>query len=354
MLGDRFLEPILGNNLLNKYELFRELGKGSFGEVWLAQDKVILQYYAIKILKPGVEIDTRLQEAQIGHVFYHKNLLHVYQADLTDNGKVIIAMDYCPKGSVVNLVNIKQFIPLKKVINIIIDVLCGLEHLHTYNCFHNDIKPHNILISQQDCYQLADYGIAGIAPVGSYSVMPINCYGLHVAPEVRNGYGITKFSDIFQVGLTFYRLLVGIDSLKSKAQSIGMQEYHRLLAEGKLIQMKDFPSYIPNNIRRIILNSIDPQYKERYQSALDMRRALEKLFFSGEWTVDDSGKYIGEDYSYWYRYELEGFSIRAFKKSKQSLREVCISKYSRNNISSLKEVDKIKNNFMQNVVLGKI
>lgn len=354
MLGDRLLEPILGNNLLNKYELLRELGKGSFGEVWLAQDKVIFQNYAIKILKPGVTIDTRLQEAQIGHAFYHKNLVHAYQADITDNNEIIIAMDYCPSGSVVSLINSKQFISLKKSIHIIIDVLCGLEYLHRYNCFHNDIKPQNILISQQDYYQLADYGIAGVAPVGSYFVMPPNCYGLHVAPEVRNGYGISKFSDIFQVGLTFYRLLVGIDSLKSKVQSIGGEEYHRLLAEGKLIQMKDFPSYIPHKIRSIILHSINPQYKKRYQSALDMRRALERLSFVGEWSVDNNGEYIGEDCSYWYRYELDDCSIRAFKKNKQSSREICISKYSGNNISSLKEVDKIKDNFMQNVILGKI
>ena len=64
-----------GTTFYNKYRLMRPIGSGSFGEVWLAQDQAVNHEYAVKILNPGIGVDQRLREAQVGHAFTHNNLV---------------------------------------------------------------------------------------------------------------------------------------------------------------------------------------------------------------------------------------------------------------------------------------
>ena len=61
-----------------KYKLGRHLGQGRFGQVWLAEDCALGRQYAVKLLNPGVPIDERLKEGQIGNLLQHNNLVHVY------------------------------------------------------------------------------------------------------------------------------------------------------------------------------------------------------------------------------------------------------------------------------------
>ena len=67
---------------LYKYRLVSKIVAGSFGEVWLAHDLAVQREYAVKILQPGVSVDERLREAQIGNRLEHNNLVYVHQADV--------------------------------------------------------------------------------------------------------------------------------------------------------------------------------------------------------------------------------------------------------------------------------
>ena len=132
-----------------KYQLKYRVGTGNFGEVWLATDSAVGHDYAIKILRPGIPVNDRLREAQIGHSLAHNNLVRVHQADVINfggNDLVIIAMDYLPDGSIAKLANPSGFFPMPEVIRLGMNILRGLEYLHSQNFFHNDVKPENALI----------------------------------------------------------------------------------------------------------------------------------------------------------------------------------------------------------------
>lgn len=134
---------------LYKYQLSSKIGAGSFGEVWLAHDLAVRREYAVKILQPGVSVDERLREAQIGNRLEHNNLVYIHQADVvpvSEEHAVILAMDYLPDGSVENLANPAGYLPLPTVLRIARDILQGLEYLHARSFYHNDIKPGNILL----------------------------------------------------------------------------------------------------------------------------------------------------------------------------------------------------------------
>jgi serine/threonine protein kinase len=344
-----------GTTFYNKYRLARPIGRGSFGEVWLAQDQAVNHEYAIKILNVGIGIDQRLREAQVGHAFTHNNLVRVHQADVATDGKVVIAMDYLPGGSITTLANPAGFLPLPIAIRSMIDVLQGLEHLHLNNFFHNDVKPQNILRGPQGEAKLADYGIVGISPTGA-PVMPSSWYVLHAAPETAAGNGIEARTDIFQAGLTMFRLLTGLGSLEAKFSSLGRTAYEAALAGGSLVSRRDFPPFIPNSVCRAVLTAIDPDPAKRFQSALEMRRALEKLSFAGHWTVDGSGRLIGSDARHTYRFERHPAAgpnavFEAFKTNKQSGRETRISQFTQKSLTNA-QACKLEVAFLKAVVTG--
>lgn len=346
-----------GTTFYNKYRLMRPIGSGSFGEVWLAQDQAVNHEYAIKVLNAGIGIDQRLQEAQVGHAFTHNNLVRVHQADVATDGKVVIAMDYFPNGSITTLANPGNFLPLPTALRTVIDMLQGLEHLHLHNFFHNDVKPQNILRGPQGQAKLADYGIVGISANGA-PVQPSSWYVLHAAPETVAGNGIEARTDIFQTGLTLFRLLVGLSALEAKFNMLGSAAYADALAKGSLITRADFPPFIPGAVCRAVMTSIDPNPAKRFQSALDMRRALEKLSFAGHWTVDTTGALCGEDARHTYRFEHTpaaglNASVAAFKTNRASGRETRISQFTDKNLSKT-EANKLLVSFLKAVVEGKV
>lgn len=289
---------------LYKYRLSGKIGQGSFGEVWLARDLAIQREYAVKILKPGVSVDARLREAQIGNRLEHNNLVYVHQADVVpvaEGHAVILAMDYQSHGSVETLANPAGYLPLPVVLRIARDILQGLEHLHARNFFHNDIKPGNILLGDQQQAMLSDYGITGVSVNGAPVPAP-NTYLLHRAPEVVATGTIGVSSDLFQVGMTLARLLLGLNYLDALWVSIGSDQYEQDIAAGHLLKPKDFPSQIPAPVRRAILKAVHPDPTQRFSSALEMRRAIEKLSYPGYWTVDAAGNEIGKCGAYEYSY----------------------------------------------------
>lgn len=232
----------------------------------------------------------------------------------------------------------------------------GLEHLHALNIFHNDIKPENILIGEQGQAKLADYGIVGVSADGN-PVTPLSCYVLHIAPETVAGRGIECRTDVFQLGLTLFRLLVGLGTLKAKHDALGRTDYIKAGAEGALVNAKDFPAYVPVSVRRIILKATSVNPDERFQSALEMRRAFEKLNFAGYWIVDAHGRLVGHTDTYEYRYELERHSsklssFRAYKKFKASGRETAITASSSGKPLPHAEAIKLQNSFIKAVVEG--
>jgi len=324
------ISQLLPGMQLYKYRLRHRIGGGSFGEVWLAEDQAVGHEYAIKILKPGTSIHYRLREAQIGHVLNHNNVVRVHQADVTRLGQhdyVIIAMDYMPHGPITKLANPSLYLPLHEVIRLGKDILRGLEYLHGHDFFHNDVKPENVLIGPNGQGMLTDYGIVGVTQDGA-PVPPPTFYKIHAAPEVLSANAITAQTDVFQMGLTFFRMLVGLDTLRQKFNALGEQAYYKALSDADLISLSDFPAYVPSRLRRIIQKATHPDLAERYQSALVMRRELEKLNYPGYWTVEANGEFVGYNGAYSYRYEQNKkagnkYEVLALKRSRGTSKISC-------------------------------
>ncbi len=287
------MSPFVPGSSVYKYVLKRRLGAGFFGEVWLSHDSTIGRDVAVKIVKADGPITVdKFKEARIGNRFDHDNLVKVHYADVVNVGGanyVIITMDYLKNGSIVSQVNSCGFLPLPKALLVMRSVLFGLDHLHYMGFYHNDIKPSNILVGGAGQAVLSDYGITRVAD----EVTDVQCYLLHRAPEILSGGNANILTDIYQCGLTAFRLFCGVGLLDAKWSRDGESKYNDDIRSGKLVSKSDFPEFVPWQIRRIILKAISLNSADRYQSAIDMRRDFEKLVYSGFWDADANNQLIG-------------------------------------------------------------
>ena len=290
---------------LYKYHLKRPIGEGNSSQVWLADDRTVGCQYAIKILKPEVTISGFLQEAWIGHNLNHDNVVRVHYADIVPYNTAsypILVMDYMSDGSVTHLANPASFLKLPQVIQLGRDILRGLGYLHDSNFVHRDIKPGNVLIGAGGEGMINDYGITRQFQNDTLSGS-VPMYFFHTAPEVINRKPFTVQADIYQAGLTLFRMLVGLDVLRQKFDKLGKDAYCRAVINGDLVSRSDFPAYVPNGLRRIILKAVEPDFTKRFSSALEMRRELEKLDYPGYWTITDNEDFVGYSGNYVYSFE---------------------------------------------------
>lgn len=343
-----------------KFSLIRRVGGGHFGQVWLAHDRTISKDVAIKVLDESMAPATAsLREAQVGNRLNHQNVVRVHYADVVshnDNRLVLIAMDYHPSGSIMSLVNAGNFVILPKAISAIIDVLRGLEYLHEQQLFHNDIKPSNILIGGRNEALLTDYGISCISPGLAPASAP-NAYVLHRAPETTQTNNISVTTDIYQVGLTLFRLLNGIGLIREQRSRLGDAEFERLKALGKIPAHDDYMPFISNEIRRIISRATHYDPSQRFQSALEMRRALERTRHYGYWDTEPNGDLFGVLGQYKFRFDIDkakqGLSISASKENSLSGRRTRVTKFCATGLTQ-SALHQMKRSFCNAVVAGEI
>jgi serine/threonine protein kinase len=344
-----------GDNVY-KFTLIKKLG-GNFGEVWHALDNTLSREIAVKILEPSYEpIAKLLDEARIGNKFNHKNLLPIYYADVAIiNGKTytLIAQEYFKNGDVTSLLNDHNFLPLPQALKILQDILLGLEYLHNSGFYHNDIKPGNILIDDKFNAVLADYGIAGFSP-SIVPVTPKNSYKVHRAPETcAVSPQISIHSDLYQVGCTAYRLLNGISNLKNEFINLGPLIYEQKKAIGKIPDKSNYQPFIPSSVKTAINKALNILPGDRYSSALEMRRRLEKLHFPGYWSSENS-RLIGIGKKYTYHFDIDPrpgnlYDFHPTKKSSSTGRVTKVTDFSVKKID-LSKLNKINNDFINWVV----
>lgn len=331
------------NDQIYKYILLRRIGGGNFGEVWLADDISLKTQCALKLLpKNDTSIDDRLLEAQIGNRLQHSNVVNIKYADVVQHGNqaspvVMIAMPFFRNGSVITQLNSCNFLPTNLAIKCLIDILRGLEYLHENGYFHCDIKPNNILIGDNGEYVLSDYGITCYSPTHA-AVHPRQCYLPHTSPETidKNIYDVR--TDIYQLGLTAFRLFNGISEIKSDFLA-DREAFKNSVLSGKLVTDSKYQPYVPRKIRRIISKAISLNPDNRFQSALEMRRALEQVSLKGICTSNINGDIIFVSGNKEYRFEVipitdKSSNLTVYQKNLSSGRETKAHKYCCNGLKN--------------------
>ncbi|MEG0984223.1 serine/threonine-protein kinase [Algoriella sp.] len=260
------------------YDLEKRLGNGAFGEVWLGNDRALGVRRAIKFV-PSHNISNPskfYQEPQILMSLKHTNVIEITDAGTTPDGKLYIAMEYYPKGSLDDVIK-GSVLPLQESLKIISDVCRGLEYIHSLDYIHRDIKPANIIMDNLNSARLSDFGLATKLNI-SGTATPYGYIG-HLAPEVITNDITDKRTDIYALAVTLYRLVNG----DSYIPMVDPTELIEMIKEGTYPNRNKYRPFIPTAIRNIINKalSLDPQ--KRFQSASEFRHAIEKIKIFTSW-----------------------------------------------------------------------
>jgi eukaryotic-like serine/threonine-protein kinase len=262
-----------------------QAGKNS--EVYLARDENLDAEVAIKeVLKSSISISDYFQEARLLYASRHPNIVAVNYA-CQDSDKIYVCMPFYTNGTVSDRLQREHLTP-REIIRYSINFLSGLHHIHSKSLMHFDIKPNNLMLSERDEAMLSDFGLAkSLDPNGFAS--PNLIYTSHYPPEAfsRTSYNYTY--DIYQAGMTIYRMAVGDNSFSDEVTDLLADQSQTVakISTGKFPK-KQYNHHIPKPLRKIIDKCLSVDPADRYQSALDVLNALSAISdVCLDWRLED-------------------------------------------------------------------
>ena len=217
---DNFVEALnesFGNlNFYNYYEMLNDLGEGIFGSVKLCKDKKTNKKFSVKIIKKekakdSNDMESVRSEIDIMKLCHHPNVVHLI--DHFENGEnIFIVMEYIQGGNLSEYLRHKKFnITEKRAAELIYQICLGIEYLHKYGIMHRDLKPDNIMLTEDSDngkIKIMDFGLSKI--LGSKESASEG-FGtlIYVSPEVLIRKPYNKEVDIWSIGIILYYILSG-------------------------------------------------------------------------------------------------------------------------------------------------
>lgn len=274
-------------NVLGRYEVKRELGKGAMGVVYLGRDLETGREVAIKTmsLSLGLEPDELeevkarfFREAESAGRLNHQNIVRMHDAG-EEGGLACLVMELLKGGDLVSHAAPDALLPLPRVLDIAARVADALGYAHTLHIVHRDIKPANIMYDPAtDTVKVTDFGVARITDSSRTKTGMVLGTPSYMSPEQLCGKKIEGASDLFSLGVTLYQLVCGRlpfegDSLTQLMSSI-VSEPH--------IDIASVRAAVPPCVVEIINRALAKKPEDRYASGNEMARALRQCAASLE------------------------------------------------------------------------
>jgi serine/threonine protein kinase len=197
---------------LGKYEIVEKIGVGGFGTVYRGRDPFIKRTVAVKTCQSeDDEIKKRFfREAELSGNLHHRNITTIYDFGVQD-GIPYIVQEYLTGEDLDKMIKRGDVIPLKRKIEILMDICEGLAYAHEAGIIHRDIKPSNIRILKDGAVKIMDFGIAKSFQSESNLTQTGITLGTaaYLAPEQIRGEAVDPRTDIFSLGILAYELLTG-------------------------------------------------------------------------------------------------------------------------------------------------
>lgn len=260
-----------------RYKIICSIGTGGMSEVFLAHDEVLGRDVAIKRLRDQFVSDKNLlaqfnKEAKSAAQLVHPNIIGIY--DVIDNEKdQYIVMEYVDGRTLKQLLENYKIEP-KAAIQIVMQLADALEHAHSHNIIHCDIKPQNILMNDKMMPKIADFGIAKMVS-GQTLVFNNNVMGSvhYISPEQVSGDKVTFASDIYSLGVVLFEMLTGEVPFKGDTPvAVAMMQM-----EKEPPRLTEFLQEIPKGLQEVLDKMMAKRSENRYASAEELYNDLDKI-----------------------------------------------------------------------------
>ena len=263
-----------------RYEIKRELGKGSMGVVYEAFDPAIGRNIALKVLKPELlenqaYVSRFLKESKAAGALSHSNIVTIFDQG-QDRGTVYLVMEFATGVSLADQITSEQGFPVPKTLHLGIQLADALDYAHTKGIVHRDIKPANIMVQEGDRIKITDFGIAHIEdPSATLQTQHGEILGTpaYMSPEQVKGEPVDNRSDIFSLGIVLYELCTGHRPFTGK----NMGEIFQAVGQKEPVQPSQINPDIPETLSKAIMTCLNKVPEKRYQRAQDLKKDLQTI-----------------------------------------------------------------------------
>lgn len=268
-------ETVLGN----RYEIIRKVGDGGMAFVYEAKDRLLNRTVAVKVLRPEFVDDEEFlgkfkREAEAVASLSHPNIVNVY--DVGEDGKVhYIVMEFIDGQNLKDIIKNEGTLDEYTALEITKQIANALSAAHKKGIIHRDIKPHNILISNEGrIVKVADFGIAKAVSNSTMTNIGSIIGSVHYfSPEQAKGKYVTNNADLYSLGIVLYEMLIGKVPFRGDSPiAIALQHIN-----DEIEFTQDEKVNIPQSVRTIIKKLTEKSSSDRYQSAEELIEDIEYI-----------------------------------------------------------------------------
>lgn len=359
-------QTILGN----RYQIIKKIGDGGMAFVYQAKDKLLNRIVAVKVLRPEFVDDKDFlakfkREAEAVANITHPNIVNVY--DVGQEGKVhYIVMEYVDGQNLKEIIKNEGVLDEYTALDITKQIAQALSAAHKKGVIHRDIKPHNILISNEDRQvKVADFGIAKAVSNSTITNIGSIIGSVHYfSPEQAKGQPVANNADLYSLGIVLYEMLIGRVPFRGDSPiSIALQHINE-----EIEFTQEEKTKIPHSIRTLISKMTEKSPEDRYQSAEEVIEDIDYI----EKNIDldfikeydnyvtqkiDQDKLLAKSKRYntnrnYYEEDLEDYSDEYEDEEDYYEEQKPVRKSNKNNVS--KKDKKKKRNNTKKIIIGVI
>jgi non-specific serine/threonine protein kinase len=261
---------------ISHYKIIEKLGEGGMGIVYKAEDTKLKRTVALKFLPPELTRDPEakqrfIREAQAASALEHPNICNIHEIDETDDGQIFIVMA-CYEGETLKDEIKDKRLKTEDAIDIAIQTAQGLEKAHEKGIIHHDIKPANILITNDGIAKILDFGLAKLTGQAQLTKDASTLGTIaYMSPEQASGENIDHRTDIWSLGVGLYEMLTGQLPFKGDYEQAVI---YSILNEEPVTGLH---TGVPMELERIINKCLNKNPSDRYQHVDDLIVDLRRL-----------------------------------------------------------------------------
>ena len=259
---------------IGKYEILSELGQGGMGTVYKARDPFINRIVALKTINPELVSDPEIlkrfyREAQSAGTLEHANIVTIYDMGEGD-GRPYIAMQFVEGESLQSIINRRARIPLAAKLKLVQQICEGLDHAHKHGVVHRDVKPANILVTNEGIVKVVDFGIAHLEAT-HLTKTGMFLGTIHYAPpEQINDGRVDGRSDLWSVTCVVYELI----AYKKAFDGSNIAAIIARILSSEPEPLSRCCPGVPVELDTVISKGLKKNNEERYQSLDEMLAGL--------------------------------------------------------------------------------
>jgi tRNA A-37 threonylcarbamoyl transferase component Bud32 len=266
---------------IGKYYVVHEVGRGSSGTVYLSHDPFYGRDVAIKVYHATVadDADARnarrmfLGEAHMIGKLHHPNIVPIFDAGEEDGRRYVVTEHVHGARTLAAYCRIGSLLPVDQVVQIIYKCAKALNYAHSRGVVHRDVKPSNILLTQDGDVRIVDFGIALVADSDISRLEGVAGSPAYMSPEQVQGYALDARSDLYSLGAVMYEMLCGQRPFRAGA----LGKLLRQVVQSEPEPLSEARPGLSPELEAIVVRALQKDPAERYRTGAEFAAELTRV-----------------------------------------------------------------------------